>query len=235
MGKIRIAVVEDEEHCQKILKEYMKRYIKESRTDIELSFFSDGDEIAEKYTGGFDIILMDIQMEFMDGMTAAERIREHDKDVIIIFITNMIQYALRGYEVDAMDFIVKPVEYFSFSQKLKRAIDRIPEKEIKYIFVPVETGIRKIPLDEVYYIESLGHNLIFNMKSESLNSRGTMKELEKELNDYGFFRISKSFIVNMKYTCGMKEGCCMIGEDFIPISRQKKKEFMETLIKHINK
>ena len=78
----------------------------------------------------------------------------------------MIQYALKGYEVDAMDFIVKPVEYFSFSSKLKRAIDRLPEKETKYISVPVETGVRKIPLAEVYYVESLGHNLIFNMKSE---------------------------------------------------------------------
>ena len=199
------------------------------------SFYSDGDEIEEKYKAVYDIILMDIQMRFMDGMTAAERIRKHDKEVIIIFITNMIQYALKGYEVDAMDFIVKPVEYFSFSSKLKRAIDRLPEKETKYISVPVETGVRKIPLGEVYYVESLGHNLIFNMKSEVLSTRGTMKELEKELSGYGFFRVSKSFIVNMKYAEGIKEGNCLIYGKLIPVSRQKKKEFMETLMEYINR
>ena len=64
-------------------------------------------------------------MQFMDGMTAAEKIRQMDQKVIIMFITNMIQYAVRGYEVDAMDYVVKPVEYFSFSQKLDKAIGRI--------------------------------------------------------------------------------------------------------------
>ena len=65
----------------------------------------------ENYSGDFDIILMDIQMKYMDGMTAAEQIRKLDSEVIIMFITNMTQYAIRGYEVDALDYVVKPVEY----------------------------------------------------------------------------------------------------------------------------
>ena len=76
---------------------------------------------------------MDIQMRFMDGMTAAEKIRTLDHEVIIMFITNMIQYAVRGYEVDAMDYVVKPVEYFAFSQKLDKAIGRM-KRQCRHIY-----------------------------------------------------------------------------------------------------
>ena len=100
---ITIAIVEDEEAYAKQLTEYIEKYQRESGKSIRVIRFSDGDEIVEKYTGEYDIILMDIQMKFMDGMSAAEAIRKQDTKVVIMFITNMIQYAVRGYEVDAMD------------------------------------------------------------------------------------------------------------------------------------
>ena len=83
-------------------------------------------------------------MRFMDGMTAAEKIRELDSEVVLMFITNMIQYAVRGYEVDAMDYVVKPVEYFAFSQKLDKAIGRIQKKTEVFLKVPVEDGVKKL-------------------------------------------------------------------------------------------
>lgn len=99
---IHIAIVEDEDIYIRQLTEYMERFKKEFSKEIRLSFFRDVDEIVEKYTADYNIILMDIQMQFMDGMTAAEKIREMDKNVIIMFITNMTSYAVRGYEVDAL-------------------------------------------------------------------------------------------------------------------------------------
>ena len=116
---INIAIVEDEKLYVSQFKEYISRYEKESGNRINVSVFPDGAEIVENYSGDFDIILMDIQMKYMDGMTAAEQIRKLDSEVIIMFITNMTQYAIRGYEVDALDYVVKPVEYFSFSQKYR--------------------------------------------------------------------------------------------------------------------
>ena len=100
---VRIAIVEDEDIYIKQLTEYMKRYQQESGEEINVTVYRDGDGIISKYKAQFDIILMDIQMKFMDGMTAAEEIRKTDSEVIIIFITNMTQYAIRGYEVDALD------------------------------------------------------------------------------------------------------------------------------------
>ena len=102
---IQIAIVEDEEIYVKQLTEYIRKYQTERGRSIKVTVFGDGEDITENYRGGFDIILMDIQMRFMDGMTAAEKIRQMDQKVIIMFITNMIQYAVRGYEVDAMDYV----------------------------------------------------------------------------------------------------------------------------------
>ena len=120
----QIAIVEDEDIYAKLLEEYIHRYEKDSFHQFKIRHYRDGAEIAENYRGGFDIILMDIQMKFMDGMTAAEMIRRRDPEVLIIFITNRSDYAVRGYEVDALDYVVKPVEYFAFSQKLDRAVSR---------------------------------------------------------------------------------------------------------------
>ena len=91
---INIAIVEDEALYKEQLEKFIGQYSKETGTEIKITYFQDGDEIAIDYTGDFDIILMDIQMRFMDGMTAARKIREMDTKVIIIFVTNMIQYAV---------------------------------------------------------------------------------------------------------------------------------------------
>lgn len=139
---IRIAVVEDEELYAEQLQNYISKYAEERKKQIKVTWFQDGEDIVSGYKGEYDIILLDIQMRFMDGMTAAEKIRELDSEVVLMFIANMIQYAVHGYEVDAMDYVVKPVEYFAFSQKLDKAIGRIQKKTEVFLKVPVEDGLR---------------------------------------------------------------------------------------------
>ena len=89
-----------------------KLFSKENGEVFNITVYSDGDQIVHKYKSQFDIILMDVEMKFMDGMSAAEEIRKVDTEVVIIFITNMAQYAIRGYAVDALDYVLKPVSYF---------------------------------------------------------------------------------------------------------------------------
>ena len=85
---------------------------------FSITHFSDGDEIALGYKGGYDLILMDIEMTFLDGMSAAEEIRRADPEVLIIFITNSPQYAIKGYAVQALDYILKPLSYYAFCQRM---------------------------------------------------------------------------------------------------------------------
>lgn len=230
---IHIAIVEDEEMYSNQLNDYIERYCKESGINMKVDFFTDGDEIVQNYSGDYDIILMDIQMRFMDGMTAAEKIREMDREVIIMFITNMIQYAIRGYQVDALDYMVKPVEYFSFSQKLSKAIERVKPDHYRYIEVTTSNGWRKLDINQILYVESRGHYLNIETQKGVFQTRGTMKGAEEALEPHGFCRIHKGYLVNMKYVEEVRENNCILGLRQIPISRVKRKDFMEKLTNYI--
>ena len=158
---INLAIVEDEDSYAEQLTEFVNKYQKESGNCFKITRFKDGDEITNGYRSQFDIILMDIEMKLVDGMTAAEEIRKLDQNVVIMFITNMTNYAIRGYQVDALDYVLKPVSYFAFSQKLDRAISRIRKSDSKIISVEMPSGVKKLDIDNIFYIESEGHNLNF--------------------------------------------------------------------------
>ena len=100
----KIAIVEDQEETRESLNRFVRQYAQEQGLQVEISLITDGAEIAEHYTPGFDIIFMDVEMPRLDGFGAAEAIRAVDTDVVLVFVTNMAQYAIRGYEVDALDF-----------------------------------------------------------------------------------------------------------------------------------
>lgn len=232
---IRLAIVEDDKRDMDLLSEYLERYQNETGQEMIINRFTDGDEIVSGYKGEYDLILMDIQMRFMDGMAAAEQIRKMDEEVTLMFVTNMRQYAIRGYEVEAFDYLVKPIEYFSFSQKLGRALARRKTKESRYIYIPVEEGMQKVNIEEIRYVESIGHWMNYHMLKEVYASRGTLKDLEEMLVSYGFFRIAKGFIVNMKYVDRVQGNNCIINGDSIPISRKKRRLFMDTLLQYVDK
>ena len=189
---IRIAVVEDETHYKEQLVEYLRQFEQEKRVNIEIETYSDGDGIVENYEGQFDIILLDVQMKFMDGMSAAEEIRKMDAEVVIIFITNMPQFAIKGYAVDALDYILKPISYFQFSERLKRAIDRMEKRESYYITIRVKEGIKRLKVSDIYYVENQGHNLIYSTTDGEVMTTGAMKDLEKELSSFNFFQIGRA-------------------------------------------
>lgn len=124
----RIAIVEDQEETRECLNRFTRQYAGEQGLQVEISLIADGSEIAEHYTPGFDIIFMDVEMPRLDGFGAAEAIRAVDAEVVLVFVTNMAQYAIRGYEVDALDYVLKPVNYYQFCTKLSRAIQRVQRR-----------------------------------------------------------------------------------------------------------
>lgn len=231
---IRVAIVEDEAAYMEQFREYLTQYGNESGETFEITTFTDGDEIAGGYKSVFDIILMDVQMRFMDGMSAAEEIRKVDPEVVIIFITNMSQYAIRGYAVDALDYVLKPVSYFAFSQRLDRAIARMKKRVNQFLAIPVKGGIQKVNVKHVYYIESQGHNLIFHTETEDLVSNGTMKETEESLKGLHFCIASKGILVNLERVDGIRDGCAVVNGEKLTISRSRKNSFMDSLTNYIS-
>lgn len=230
---IRVAIVEDEDLYANQLIEFVNKFKEETGEVFHIVRFRDGDEIVEGYTGTYDIIFMDIQMEFMDGMTTAEKIRELDSEVIIMFITNMTSYAIRGYQVDALDYIVKPIDYFSFRKKIERAIEKIVKKERPTISIRIKSDVMRIQTNDIYYIESDRHNLIYVTKKGTYKSRASMQEAEDFLVKYGFFRSNKSYLVNLQYVEGVIDGCCIINGSNLLISRARKANFMVAMTNYM--
>lgn len=229
---IKIAIVEDEHAYAMQLQEYLNTYEKENGEVFEISLFSDGDEIVHKYKPIYDIILMDIEMKFMDGMSAAEEIRKVDTEVVIIFITNMPQYAIRGYAVEALDYVLKPISYFAFSQRLNRAIGRIKKRISKTISINIKGGTVRLDVANITYVESQGHTLIFHTTGAEYEASGTMKELEKDLESLNFYRANKGYLINLAHVDGIKDACAVVRGEALLISRSRKKDFMEMLTRY---
>lgn len=227
---LEIAIVEDEESYRNTLCEYLRKYETETEEEIHISVFTDGDEIVENYAAKFDIILMDIEMQFMNGMEAARIIRESDTSVIIIFITNMAQYAIQGYEVDALDYVLKPISYFAFSQRIKRAVGRMKKREEHYINIVSKNGVNKVAISEIGWIESEGHRLTYHAKDQVYESTlHSMKEIEKQLEDYNFYRCNKGYLVNLAHVKAIRDGWAILTNGQVMISRAKKSDFQKAL------
>ncbi len=231
---VRIAIVEDDASYLKQLKEYLLRYEQESGKNFHISVFHDGAEIAKKYDPVYDIILMDIEMRRMDGMTAAELIRRKDTEVVIIFITNMPQYAMKGYTVEAMDYVLKPISYYAFTQRIDRAIQRMRRRDKKFIAVNHQSGMIKLDVSQITYIEVQDHDLMYHTPQGSYNAKGTLTEAEQMLGSSKFFRCNKGYLVNLEYVESVQNYDVLVGNTWIQVSRPKKKALMDALNDYMN-
>ncbi|MCF0230165.1 MAG: response regulator transcription factor [Parasporobacterium sp.] len=228
---ITIAIVEDDDRFANIIHDYLNHYSQENNIKFSVKRYSDGYEIADNYKCIFDIIFMDVEMGLMNGMEAAAEIRKFDTDVTIIFITNMAQYAIQGYSVAALDYVLKPVSYVAFSESLKKALSRIGSKKESYININSRDGSYKLKTSSVFWVESYGHRLTFHSAEGDFETTiYTMKEIEEKLQPVGFMRASSGMLVNLNKVSGTQNGHIRIDGRLFPVSRGKKSEFMAALV-----
>ena len=233
---IKVAVVEDEENEIAVLGEGLKRYFGECAEEYELSVFRNGMEFLDAFRGGYDIILMDIEMPMLDGFRTAQRIREGDDEVSIIFVTNMANYALKGYEVNAVGFMVKPVGYFALKRNLSRALSRIRLRtRLKAVNITVVTrgGVKVVPSEKLVYVEVMKHNVAYHTVEEVITARGALKDVEQRLEGLGFSRCNNCFLVNLAYVHSLDNDTVYLPGEQLPVSRGKKKEFTEALLEFV--
>lgn len=230
---LHIAIVEDEPECQEALRIQLDRYGKEHALRIETEVFSDGLDIIDAYRPVWDIIFLDIRMRHVDGMRAAKRIRGLDPAVILIFLTTLGQYAIQGYEVDAMDFILKPVAYRQLEQVIKKAEHQLAKRQDIYLMLPDGDHKVRVASGEILYIEVQGHNLDVVTEGKTYHFRESMSEMETRLDGAHFVRSSNSYLVNMKNITAVRKDSVCVGAHELPISRQKKKAFLDALSSYI--
>jgi len=231
---LKIAVVEDDEITNQLLQDLINQYAEEKKLEIGIFTFRDGIEILEGYEAIYDIILMDIEMPKMNGMNAAEKIRQHDADVVLMFITNMKQYAIRGYSVRAFDYVLKPVNYYSFSLRLTRAISCVKTRKTeKTILLTLPSGVKALDAKEIYYLEIQDHTLYYYTKEGKYAVRSTMKSMEKELKDFQFVKCNCSYLVNLRYVTEINKDIVVVAGNKLQISRRNRTAFMAAMLKYV--
>ena len=232
---LKLAIVDDDAGYRSDIRNLLHRYEEEFGEKFAITEYTDGDELTENYVPDLDIILLDVEMEFMDGMTAASNIRKVDNEVIIIFITNMPQYAIKGYQVGALDYILKPISYYPFSQTMKKAIGKRQSSESRYI-IASQKGVRqKIDVSTIRYVEVINHDLIFHTTENDINSKGALKDVMKELSESNFFLCNKGYYINLEYVDAVDGNNVTIGKDELQVSRAKKKPLIDALNEYMRR
>ena len=230
---IRIAIVEDEATVRQQLEGYVQRYTRQYGTAFEIQMFNDGVEILDEYRPVYDLVLLDMEMKHLDGMETAQRIRALDPDVMIVFITNMAQYAIKGYAVGALDYVLKPVPYFAFSQQLQKAEAQLRRRTRHYLAVPVEGGLRRLDTARIYYLESEGHRVRFYTEEGDFTAPGALKALEEKLAARPFARCNSGYLVNLAQVQAVQQNTVQVGPYELQISRPKRKTFLAALTDYI--
>lgn len=226
---LRIAIAEDESVCAQKLQEYIQRYVKAHSLEAAVSWFSDGMELAEKYTPVWDILFLDIQMAHMDGMETARRVRRQDPDVILVFITSLARYAIQGYEVDASGFILKPLEYDRFQVRMDRLIARLSRRQGAFVVLPLAEQKIRVAVEDILYAEVVDHDLQVVTTKQRYLMRCSLQEMEHMVKGQGFSRCNRCYLVNLRRVSGVEKDAVRVGEYALPISRPRKKQFLQEL------
>ena len=225
---LKIAIVEDDKEYQKLLSSYLNRYQAEYEEKLVYSAFNDGLDFLENKEV-FDVVLMDIEMPFMDGLNVAKKFREKDSNAVIIFVTNMLQYAVNGYEVDAIGFLVKPIGYLALSLLLQKASRRIQAFAPKEIMIVSNNRQRRVLIGDIYYVEVNRYQVIYHLKSgtEVVNDR--FYNVVKQLSEYPFAECNQCYLVNLQHVTSLDGDFIVCGGDTLKMSRRKKAEFVKKL------
>ncbi|MBE6942419.1 MAG: response regulator transcription factor [Ruminococcaceae bacterium] len=230
-----IAIAEDDPQCIRMLQDYLRRFGEKEGIALRVCAFSSGPELLDAYNPQWDLILLDIEMPLMDGLTVAKHIRRKDDRVMLMFITKMAQFAINGYEVAALDYVLKPVSYPMFHAKMKRVYAIWQVQRCRSVVISCNGSARKLSLDQLYYIEVFSHTLTYHTVEGSFSATGsrTIRQLEQQLAADSFFRCNQCYLINLKFVESIDgDRIHMTNGKKLSVSRGRRKEFLHALMRY---
>ncbi len=233
-GMVSIAILEDDAPDLARLTECLHRYEQENGLRFSVRTFSHPSDFLDAFRSDLDLVFMDIEMPLYSGIEVARQMRAIDPVVTLVFITNMEQYAVNGYEVDAMDFVVKPINYYRFSSMMGKALSRIARRQEKEIIVAGGSSVTRLPVSQIHYIEIRDHLLVYHTEHGKLEAWGKLSELESELKAYHFVRCSNSHLVNLRHVISIIGNDVNVAGTKLPVSQRRRKVFFASVTDYLS-
>ena len=226
---MNIAIVEDDNTAATVISGFIDRYSKENSVELYAKRYETADKFLEDTESRYSVVLFDVKMPGTSGMDAAFEFRKRDKTASVLFITSMTQMAQKGYEVDAVGYLIKPVGYYDFSLKLKKAIEVYTFNEKRNVTITIPGGLCRISMNKLIYVEIANHRLRYHLVDDVIEMSGALSHAEEELSSYGMLRCNSCYLVNPEFIRSVKGNDLWIGNEVLRISRPKRQKFLEQL------
>lgn len=225
-----VCIVEDQSEEAKRLADCLALFAKKKQAEFSVRAFSNAEDALSQYVPGvFDVIFLDIVLPGKSGMEAARELRRMDEKSILIFVTGEKGLALQGYSVDALDYIIKPVEPISFFATMERVLRELGRRAGVQIRVNTNDGLVFLTTDEIVYVDVYGHTLSYHTGTATVLEWSTLQQAEAVLSPHGFVRCSSSHLVNLRFVKGIEKGELLVGDERIRITRSYKNEVIRRL------
>lgn len=227
---ISTVIVEDENQAAARLSEFLSRYGADRGQRFRITVYDNAASFLEEYRGGVDLVFMDIQMPGLNGMDAARLLREKDREVQIVFVTSLMTYAVSGYEVGALDYIVKPFEYKDLALRLGRALLRLRKKR-RFISFSGKGLYVTLDTEDIRYLESVGHKVIYHLANETLTRWESLTVCQGELPP-GFVRCNSCYVVNLEYVRSFDGENADVDGQSLRVSKPRRAAFRRALAEY---
>jgi DNA-binding LytR/AlgR family response regulator len=223
---LEIALCDDNEYELDLLNAMVLKYSKEKNIILLTSTYKKGEELINS-SKKFHVIFLDIKMDQIDGIEIAKMIRESDKHVKIIYVTNYSNYQNDAFSVRAFGYVIKPISYNTICKQLDDIIEYSQQEYNKTTFTfNTDSGVKTLNVEDIYYFESCNHKIEIVSKNRTFKVSDSINNILNNFKSYGFSMPHKSFVINLLYVSSIKGyDIILTTGDLIPMSQKRAVEF----------
>lgn len=230
---LRIAIVESDQQTGKEVQAFVKQYAAEKGLSIATEPYSRAEIFLAAYRPVYEIVFLGTGGPGLNGMEAARKLRAIDRNVVLVFVTELARYAIQGYEVDALDVLLKPLNYYAFSVKMDRAIQRVRQRTGETITLQAADGIHRLEIRQVYYLETRNRMLYYHTAAGTFQVRGSLQSARQMLAAHSFAKCNQCYLVNLQHVTDVQDSFVVVAGSRLEISRRSRKNFLDAVVGYI--